>query len=300
MTLRQVSYFVAVAEAGSFTAAARKLRIAQPSLSQQVQALERDIGAALLERTSRGVRLTAAGREVLPEARAMLAAAQRARLAARQTETLQGGELEIATVRSLAVGVLPPLIGEFRTRHRGVRIWLREFAHREHLNDAVLAGVSDIAVGPRPSSWPGPLVALGWEEFAVVLPVSDPLAATDGPVNLRHLAEREWILYEPGHGLDDVVMFACATAGFTPRPAMRTGQAEAAVRLAASGMGVAMVPVTVVPGQLAKISRRMRNPVVRQLAVYSRTHFSPAGAAFATVAAAAYHPARPRRSIVFR
>ena len=107
MTLRQVSYFVAVAEAGSFTAAARKLRIAQPSLSQQVQALERDIGAALLERTSRGVRLTAAGREVLPEARAMLAAAQRARLAARQTETLQGGELEIATVRSLAAGCCP-------------------------------------------------------------------------------------------------------------------------------------------------------------------------------------------------
>lgn len=82
----------------------------------------------------------------------MLAAAQRARLAARQTETLQGGELETATVRSLAVGVLPPLIGEFRTRHRGVRIWLRGFAHREHLNDAVLAGLSDVAVGPRPGS----------------------------------------------------------------------------------------------------------------------------------------------------
>lgn len=130
----------------------------------------------------------------------MLAAAQRARLAARQTETLEGGELEIATVRSLAVGVLPPLIGEFRTRHRGVRIWLREFAHREHLNDAVLAGLSDIAVGPRPGSWPGPLVALGWEEFAVILPASDPLVANDGPVNLRHLAEREWILSNQATG----------------------------------------------------------------------------------------------------
>ncbi|MBV8221192.1 MAG: LysR family transcriptional regulator [Solirubrobacterales bacterium] len=300
MTLRQVSYFVAVAEAGSFTVAARRLRIAQPSLSQQVQALEHDIGAALLERTSRGVRLTTAGREVLPEARAMLAAAQRARLAARQTETLEGGELEIATVRSLAVGVLPPLIGEFRTRHGGVRIWLREFAHRDHLNAAVWAGQSDIAFGPRPSGWPGPLTALGWEEFALILPLDDPLAATDGPVNLRHLADREWILYEPGHGLDDVVLFACATAGFTPRAAMRTGQSEAAVRLAASGLGVAMVPVNVVPDQLAKISRRMRHPVVRELAVYTRTQFSPAAEAFAGVAAAAYRPARPPRSIVFR
>lgn len=300
MTLRQVSYFVALADAGSFTLAARKLRIAQPSLSQQIQALERDIGAILLERTTRGVRLTTAGREVLPEARAILAAAQRARHAAHQTETLEGGELEVATVRSLAVGVLPPLIGEFRSRHRGVRIWLREFAHRDLLNGAVLAGLSDIAFGPRPSSWPGPLVALGWEEFALILPSSDPLAATGEPVSLRHLSDREWILYEPGHGLDDVVLFACATAGFTPRAAMRTGQAEAAVRLAASGLGVAMVPVNVVPEQLATISRRMRNPVVRELAVYTRTQFSPAAEAFAAVASAVYRPARPPRSIVFR
>jgi hypothetical protein len=65
-------------------------------------------------------------------------------------------------------------------------------------------------------------------------------------------------------------------------------------------MGVAMVPVDVVPDQLARISRRMRNPVVRELAVYSRTHFSPAAEAFAAVAAVVYHPARPQRSIVFR
>ena len=142
MTLRQVSYFLAVTEAGSFTVAARKLRIAQPSLSQQVQALERDVGAELLERTSRGARLTPEGREFIPEARAMLAAAQRARLAVRQTAALEAGELQVATVRSLAVGVLPALIGEFRRRHPGVRIWLREFAHRNDLNDAVMAGMS--------------------------------------------------------------------------------------------------------------------------------------------------------------
>jgi DNA-binding transcriptional LysR family regulator len=300
VTLRQVSYFLAVAEEGSFTLAARKLRIAQPSLSQQVQALERDVGTNLLERTSRGVRLTTAGREFLPEARSMLAASQRARLAVRQTEAVEGGELEIATVRSLAVGVLPPLIGRFRSRHPGVRIWLREFAHRDELNDAVLSGLSDIAVGPRPAAWAGPLLALGWEEFVVIVPQDDPIAQRDGAFNLRHLAEREWILYEPGHGLDDVVSFACAQAGFTPRAAMRTGQAEAAVRLAASGLGVAMVPINVVPGQLATIARRLRHPVVRELAAYTRTQFSPAAEVFATVAAATYQAPRPARSIVFR
>ncbi len=300
MTLRQVSYFMAVAESSSFTLAARELRIAQPSLSQQVQALERDVGANLLERTSRGVRLTTAGREFLPEARAMLAAAQRARLAVRQTAALEGGELEIATVRSLAVGVLPALIGEFRSRHPRVRIWLREFAHRDHLNHAVMAGMSDLAVGPRPGAWPGPVLALGWEEFVIILPPGDGAAGDDGSVQLRRLAEREWILYEPGHGLDDVVLFACAQAGFTPRAAMRTGQAEAAVRLAASGLGVAMVPINIVPEHLAATSRQLRPPVVRELAAYTRTQFSPAAKAFAAVVSASYGPPRPPRSIVFR
>lgn len=300
MTLRQVSNFVAVAEEGSFTLAARRVHIAQPSLSQQVQALERDIGSRLLERTARGVRLTAAGREFLPEARAMLAAAGRARLAVHKTESLEGGELEIATVRSLAVGVLPELIGEFRSRHPGVRIWLREFAHRERLNAAVMSGVSDIGFGPRPSMWPGPLLVLGWEEFVVIVPPADSLAGRDGGLELRRLADREWILYEPGHGLDDVVMFACAQAGFTPRAAMRTGQAEAAVRLAASGLGVAMVPVNVVPAQLAGIARSLCRPLIRQLAAYTRTQFSHAAAEFASVAAAGYQPPRPPESIVFR
>jgi DNA-binding transcriptional LysR family regulator len=100
--------------------------------------------------------------------------------------------------------------------------------------------------------------------------------------------------------LDDVVLFACAQAGFTPHAVMRTGQAEAAVRLAAAGLGVAMVPISLVPGPLAAISRRLRQPVVRELAAYTRTQFSPAAEAFTAVAVAAYRLPRPPRSIVFR
>ncbi len=300
VTLRQVSYFLAVADEASFTLASRKLRIAQPSLSQQVQALERDVGSTLLERTSRGLRLTTAGREFLPEARAMVAAAERGRLAVRQTEALEGGELEIATVRSLAVGVLPPLIGTFRSRHPGVRIWLHEFAHRERLNDAVLAGLSDVAFGPRPSRWTGPLLSVGWEEFVVIAPPSDQLGSAGGMLDLSELSDSEWILYEPGHGLDDVVRFSCAQAGFTPRAAMRTGQAEAAVRLAASGVGVAMVPINIVPEHLSELAWRLRQPVIRELTAYARTQFSPAAAAFAAAAATEYRPVRPKRAIVHR
>ena len=230
----------------------------------------------------------------------MLAASMRGRLAVRQLHALQGGELEIATVRSLAVGVLPAVIAEFRARHPGVRIWLREFGHRERMNEAVLAGLSDIAVGPRPADWKGQLLALGWEEFVIVLPKDDPLAADGEPVSLRQLADRGWVLYEPGHGLNDVVLFACAQAGFTPRPSLRTGQAEAAVRLAASGLGVALVPVNLVPDHLERTIRHLRQPIVRQLAAYTRTHFSPAAAAFAEAATATHRSSRPPRAIVFR
>jgi len=97
VTLRQIAYFLAVTDEGSFTLAARRLRIAQPSLSQQIRTLERDVGADLLERTTRGIRLTPEGREFLPEARAMLAAAERARLAVRQTAGLEAGELDASS-----------------------------------------------------------------------------------------------------------------------------------------------------------------------------------------------------------
>ncbi|MBV9917800.1 MAG: LysR family transcriptional regulator substrate-binding protein, partial [Solirubrobacterales bacterium] len=125
------------------------------------------------------------------------------------------------------------------------------------------------------------------------------LADTRGPLSLRRLAEREWILYEPGHGLAEVVAFACANAGFTPRPAIRTAQAEAAVRLAAAGVGVAMVPVNMVPEHLGHRAHRLRRRVVRELAAFTRTQFSPAADAFATAAAAVAWPPRPARSVAF-
>jgi len=220
--------------------------------------------------------------------------------ASRKPAGLKAGNMEMAPFRSLPVGVLPGLIGEVRPPHPGRRIWLREFVHRDELNDAVMAGLSDLAVGPRPTSWSGPVLGLGWEEFVVILPPGDPAGEAPGSLNLRRLSDRDWILYQPGHGLDDVVLFACAQAGFTPRPAMRTGQAEAAVRLAASGLGVAMVPVNVVSEPLARTVRHLHPPVVRELAAYARTHFTPAAEAFAAVVTAGYGPPRPPRSIVFR
>src|SRR5512140_3175226 len=106
MNLRQLEYFAAVSEAGSITRAAERLFVSQPSLSQQISALEQELGGALLERLPRGVRLTAAGQRLLPEAHATLRHARRARRAVRMAFELEAGQLEVATITSAAAGIL--------------------------------------------------------------------------------------------------------------------------------------------------------------------------------------------------
>src|SRR6185312_17286126 len=102
VNLLQLRYFVSIAEEGSFTRAAERLLVAQPSLSQQIKSLEHELGGPLLERLPTGVRLTAAGKGFLPEARAAVAHAERARRNARSALGLEAGEIEVATVTSVA------------------------------------------------------------------------------------------------------------------------------------------------------------------------------------------------------
>src|SRR5258708_30621983 len=101
MNLRQLRYFLTIADEGSFTRAAEQLLVAQPSLSQQIKALEHELGGPLLERLPKGVRLTAAGKAFLPEARAAVTHADRARRNARSALGLQAGQLQAATATSV-------------------------------------------------------------------------------------------------------------------------------------------------------------------------------------------------------
>src|SRR4051794_37089433 len=147
MNLRQLHYFLAIADEGSFTRAAEPLLFAQPSLSQQIKSLERELGGSLLERLPKGVRLTAAGKAFLPEARAAVAHADRGRRSARSALGLEAGELEVATVTSVAFGALPPAFELWHDHHPATTIALRESPHRRVLYEAVRIGAGDIAVG---------------------------------------------------------------------------------------------------------------------------------------------------------
>ncbi|MFE2109579.1 LysR substrate-binding domain-containing protein [Kitasatospora sp. NPDC059463] len=277
-TLRQFEYLVTVVDTGSFTRAAELLHVTQPALSHQVRALEKSVGGPLLERLPRGVRLTPVGRAVLPHARAALADAGRVRAAARQAAGLAGGELELATVYSVSLGILPPVLRAWRAVHPGVRIRLREFAHNEELRAAMAAGQADVAVGTPPADWEGPIRELGVEEFVLVLP--EEMGAGSGRVPLAELAGCDWVHYAPGNGLADLLDAACAEAGFRPRAAVRTEQTAAAPLLAAAGLGPALVPANIVPAGFEGLVRRPEPPVRRPLAAYTRTRPDALTAAF--------------------
>jgi DNA-binding transcriptional LysR family regulator len=270
--LPQLEYVVAIAEEGSYTAASTRLTIAQPSLSQQVAALEKELGCQLFERLHRGVRLTPAGRAFLPEARAMVLAERRARRAVRAVTQGEGGTLEIATVGSMAIGVLPNAFTAWRRVYPDVPVNVVTYKHRDPLEAAVASGVGDLAIGPRPRRWSGEITSLGREEFVVILPAGDPAAKAER-ISLASLAEREWVAFNRDHGLAPWLYDACARAGFTPRLAAQLAEVAAVVRLVAAGVGPAFVPANVVPPGLDAAIRGLRRPVYRDIAAYARTRF---------------------------
>ena len=296
-TFRRMAYWLAVVEEGSFTRAALRMHVSQPSLSQQVRLLEQEIGGELLERLPRSVRLTAAGKAYLPHAQTAVRAAGRAQHAARSALNLEMGELEISTVRSIAAGILPDLVQSWRQCQPGTFVRLHEFTHRSLAEDSVRGGVGDLGIGPPPIDWTGPVRRLGWEEFLVVLSPEDPRASRRA-VRLADLKDREWVMFERGNGLHDLIVSACTSAGFTPRHAVLTSQVETAARLAAAGVGPTLVPENVIPEGLEAALLRVDPPLGRELTVYAREQWSPLGGAFVELMGARRWPKPPRGALV--
>lgn len=246
MDLRRLRYFVAVAEDLHFGRAAARLHLAQPSLSQQIQALEEEVGAALLNRNRRRVELTAAGRLLLPEARAVLAQAERALLVARRAGRGEVGRLEIGFTGSAPFNpLLPQTVRRFRERWPDVHLSLNEMPTTAQF-EALTAGRLDVGF-LRPGQ-PMEMVGIAQrlllrEPLLAVLAADHPLAAAE-TVGLADLAGQPFILHPRaiGTGLFDKVMTLCAAAGFTPRIAVEAHQMSTVVTLAAVGMGVSIVP----------------------------------------------------------
>jgi DNA-binding transcriptional LysR family regulator len=296
MNLRQLEYFVAIAEVGSVTRAAERLFVSQPALSQQIRALERELGGALLERLPQGVRLTAAGQSLLAEAHATLRHAERGRHAVRSALELEAAQLEIAVATSTAAGILPSVLRTWQLEHPRIEISLLEFPHRRALDDACRDGAGDIAIGAPPASWPGSLEHLGWEEFMVVLPAGDPLLERRS-VRLDALARRRWVHFTPAHGLAEVIDFCCASAGYRPRVAVRTSQVPAAARFAATGLGPTLMPDHTIPDALVQFARPVSPRITRAVVAFTRADWTPLTSAFLSTLHTYPWRAKPGRAI---
>jgi DNA-binding transcriptional LysR family regulator len=291
ISLRQLEYFVTVVDEGSFTAAAQLLHVSQPGLSHQIQALERELGGPLLERLPRRVRLTPAGRTVLPHARASLAHAERASSAGRRASGIATGELHVGTLFSISTGVLPRALRDWRRNYPELTVQLVEFRHSDDLVAAMEAGNADLAVGPTPPDWDGPTREIGTEEFVIAAAPDADLPSHAHRARIADLAEHEWVHFTPQSGLSQILDGACAAAGFQPRVSVRTEQGPSALNLALAGVGIALVPGNIVPphfeGILLRPAPPRRRPRPRYptrrprpLSVYTRVRPDPITAAF--------------------
>ncbi|EWC64081.1 Chromosome initiation inhibitor [Actinokineospora spheciospongiae] len=241
MELRQLEYFVAVVEAGGFTRAAERVRVAQPGISAQIRKLEREFGQPLLDRSARVVRLTEAGEAVLPHARAALGAVEDARLAVDELVGLVRGHVAVGAVTSHAVD-LPSLLAAFHDAHPGVEMTLVE-GSSDVLVERLRAGTLDAAIvslGPNPPADLDTLVVAD-EAIAAAVGHGHPLAARSS-VRLAELGGLPLISLPPGTGIRSHLDAACAAAGFTPAVAFEAGDPVLLAQLAARGLGVAILP----------------------------------------------------------
>jgi DNA-binding transcriptional LysR family regulator len=285
LSLRQLQYFVVVAELGSITRGANRLLISQPSLSHQLRVLEAAVGAPLFDRRARGVVLTPVGRALLPGAKAALAASADARRSARDAAGLDGGELRISTSLSLALGVLPHALREWFASHPEVEVRVHEHTHADLVRAQILAGDADVALGQYPDNWRGPLYDLGEEEMVVIVAHGDPLATNgSGRITIGDLRDRRWVLPAVANGFAEYIELICAAEGFIPEAAVRSSGVGTLVALAASGLGPTLVPANAVPEHVPGTVLALDPPLRRRIAVYATAANEELGQAFADCA----------------
>ena len=276
MELRQLRYFVAVAEERSVTRAAARLHITQPPLSAQLARLEHEVGVALLGRHNRGVELTEAGEELLVHARRLLAGVDAAADAVRRVGQGRTGRLGLAFVAAATWRVLPPLLAQLRTDLPDVTVDLTE-AGPDDVVEHVRAGRADLGlvlVPPQPPAERDLDVAVVHREPLVAVLGRGHPSASGEQVDLAALAGETFLAptRTPRGALHPHLLAACRLAGF--EPAVReVGRARTVVALVGAGLGVTVLPagVRAVCGDDAvALPLRLNAPVVETALVRRR------------------------------
>jgi DNA-binding transcriptional LysR family regulator len=296
--LTQLAYFQAAARYEHFTRAAESQHVAQPALSRQIRALERELGMPLFDRLGRGVKLTSAGRTLLPHVERILAEVGGMRTDVRLLTTLEGGTVALGFLHSIGAHLLPALLAAFRARYPRIGFTLHEGTWSE-LEERVQRGDVDLALtSPLPAAGRDlRATELLRDDLVAALPPQHRLAALE-QVELAQLAAEDFIFLGASFGeLRTITRVACTAAGFTPRVAFEAEGLATMRGLVGAGLGVALLP------ELASrvVDERTPAPVCRPLVgqpahrtiglvSHASRRLAPAASAFAELVIALYAP----------
>jgi DNA-binding transcriptional LysR family regulator len=258
--LSQLRCFVAAAEELHFGRAAERLHMTQPPLSRQIQILERVLGVQLMERTSRVVRLTRAGRTFLPEARRILHLAESAALSTRRTAAGEAGSVAIGFTAAAGYRFLPELISTARERLPGVDFVLEEMVTAEQV-EALASHRIDAAFLRPPVRREFESVRVMREPLLAALPADHRLAKGRLPT-LKDFDLQPFVMYSPYEAryFYDLLAGVFAEAGVAPRYVQHMSQVHAILALVRAGLGAALVPA-------AAVSLRFDDIVLRPIAI---------------------------------
>ncbi len=280
MQLQQLAYFVAVAEHRHFTRAAEAVHVAQPSLSQQIRALERELGTTLFSRARGNIALTPAGESLLPLARRILADVDTARLEVQELTTLRRGRVRLGATPSVSTGLLPGVLREYRRRYPGIQLLVEESGSRDLVRN-LAQGELDLALIILPLQGSDPALtttALLREDLVVVSAPDAPPPAGRGRLRITDLRDKPLVMFRRGYDLRDLTVSACQQAGFEPTFAVEGGEMDAVLRFAAAGLGIAVVPSMVVDDRL-RITRFVSPGLSRTIGLAHRRDVQPPRAA---------------------
>jgi LysR family hydrogen peroxide-inducible transcriptional activator len=241
ISLRQLRYLTALAEAGNFRRAAAACNVTQPALSTQVQLLEEGLGVSLVERGRRGAVMTAAGEEVVRRGRAILEDVAAIEDYARGMRDPFTGPLRLGVIPTIGPYLLPDLMPDLNRRYPALQLFMRE-EQTERLLDSLREGRLDLALLALPVPGDDLESAVLFEDrFLVAAPPGHPFAKAD-TVDLGALTDESLLLLEDGHCLRDQALAVCALDGPVNEGDFRATSLATLIQMVASGLGVTLLP----------------------------------------------------------
>ena len=251
MEMHQLRYVAAVARTGNFSRAAEQCHVAQPSLSQQIQKLEDELGERLFERLPRSVKLTPVGESFLPRALRILSEADDALREARETGTLVRGQVTLGALPTIAPYLLGPVLAKFGRKFPEVQVTVVEDTTAQLLKQLEACEI-DLAITSLPiDEHRFTVQPLFTEELLLAVPRDHPLA-TKRSISVADVEKEKFILLKEGHCLGDQVLRFCNRHDFHPQISCRSAQIETIKALVQSGLGISLIPRMAIQGAKSK------------------------------------------------